>query len=220
MGVELDHSSSTRKRRAQQRATELMFVSPSEPVSEECLSSWPSSSEPSSFRNTASPGLSLCSSEADSGRRDAVWVHGSCWFFILWDVCSVAYLLFPLLSLLAPPWPHLKKTKGNWQAAGQGELSYMISPWGTLLCAFIWKLSFSTSLGNSSHRPVTPKCLCWSIVLVSYWRPHWQLKLSTGIKNGTNCNPFRLLERQGRPRTTIDAVNGDGLLSAQGRCIC
>lgn len=138
MGVELDHSSSILKRWAQQRATELIFVRPSKPDSEECLSSWPSSSEPTSFRNTASPGLSLCS-EADSGRRDAVWVRGSCWFFILWDVCSVAYLLFPLLSLLAPPWPHLKKTKGNWQAAGQGELSYMISPWGTLLCCLYLK---------------------------------------------------------------------------------
>lgn len=96
----------------------------------------------------------------------------------------VAHLLshFSLLSL-PPCFSFLKKTKGNWQAAGQGKLSYIISPLGTSLCCRIWKLSFSTSLGKSFHRPVTPKCLCWSIVPVSYWHVHWQLSLSTGIRD-------------------------------------
>lgn len=57
----------------QQRAVELISVVPSVPVSEECLSSCPPSSEPISLGNTASLGLSLCSSEADSGLGDAVY---------------------------------------------------------------------------------------------------------------------------------------------------
>jgi len=56
----------------QQRAIELIFVVPSTPVSEECLSFCPPSSKPISLRNTGSLGLSLYSSEADSGLGDAV----------------------------------------------------------------------------------------------------------------------------------------------------
>lgn len=141
-----------------------------------------------SFKNTASFGFSLCSFEADSGLGGAVWFYCGCWVFILWDIFSQTLELltcfshFFLLSL-PPCFSFLKKTKGNWQAAGQGKLSYIISPLGTSLCCRIWKLSFSTSLGKSFHRPVTPKCLCWSIVPVSYWHVHWQLSLSTGIRD-------------------------------------
>lgn len=154
------------------------------------MSSWPSSSEPISFRNTASFGYSLCSLDAESGWGDAVWFYCGCRFFILWDVfkhlsCSLAFFHFSPFLSLSPCFSPIKKTKGNWQAARQGKLSYIISPWGTSLCCLIWKLSFSTSLGKSSHRPVTPKCLCWSIVPVSYWHTHWQLSLSTGIRNGS-----------------------------------
>ena len=202
IGVELDHSSWTLKRRAQQRAIELIFVSPSKPVSEECLSSWPSSSEPTSFRNTASFGLSLCSSEADSGLRDAVWVHCSSWFFILCDVCSQTLVSLTCFSHFSPclflPDPTSRKPREIDKQQDRGNWAILFLLRELYFAAFIWKLSFSTSLGKSSHRPMTPKCLCWSIVLVSYWHVHWQLKLSTGIKNGSQLQSVQAAWEAGK----------------------
>lgn len=98
---------------------------------------------------------------------DTKWFYCGCRFFILWDIlarpwsCSLAFPIFlpPLLSLHAPPHTSKKpreidkqQDRGNWAI-----LFLLREPH---FAAFIWKLSFSTSLGKSSHRPVTPKCLC------------------------------------------------------------
>lgn len=53
--------------------------------------------------------------------------------------CSLAFStsLPPCPSRLAPSL--CKKTQGNWQAAGQGKLSYIISPSGAFLCCLYLK---------------------------------------------------------------------------------
>lgn len=134
---------------------------------------------------------------------------GECCVVLLWLWVFHSLRCFQTLELftcfvhfsplsLPPCLSLLKKTKGNWQAAGQGKLSYIISPSGTSLCCLIWKLSFSTSLGKGSHRPVTPKCLCWSIVPVSYWHAHWQLSLSTGIRNDSQLQSVQAAWKAGK----------------------
>lgn len=68
-----------------------------------------------------------------------------CWFSILWDVFSQTLELLTCFFRLLLPWPPrpapslLKKTQGNWQAAGQGKLSYIISPSGAFLCCLYLK---------------------------------------------------------------------------------
>lgn len=97
-------------------------------------------------------------------------------------------LLFPLLSLLVSPplfLPLSRKPREIDKQQDRGNWAILFLLREPHFAAFIWKLSFSTSLGKSSHRPVTPKCLCWSIVPVAYWHAHWQLSLSTGIRNGS-----------------------------------
>lgn len=154
--------------------------------------------------------------------------YGGCWFFSFSEIfllkhlsCSLAFTpSLPTLSLLTPcSSPTSEKPREIDKQQDRGNWAILFLLWEPHIAAFIWKLSFSTSLGKTSHRPVTCKCLCWSIVPGSYWHAHWQLSLSTGIRKGSDCKPFRLLERQGRPRMDIDTVNGDGLLSTQGRCI-
>jgi hypothetical protein len=137
--------------------------------------------------------------------------HLSCWHPPPSSLPPCLSLPTPLLS---------QKTKGNWQAAEQGNWAILFLLWEAHFAAFIWKLSFSTSLGMSSHRPVTPKCLCWSIVPVSYWHAHWQLSLSTGPGTGSQLQSVWAAWEAGKACADIDTANGDGLLSTQGRCIC
>lgn len=123
---------------------EPVFETPSKAISVSFSSS--SSSEPASWGNSAFLALIPCSFDADSGMADDAWLHGGCWFFIPWSVFSQTLELLacnsPPPSLLVSPLhtpPLSKKTKGNWQAAGQGKLSYIISPLGSSLCCLYLK---------------------------------------------------------------------------------
>lgn len=131
-----------------------------------------------------------------------------CWFSILSDVFSQTLELLtwffhfsPSLSLppcfSRPPSPPGKPREIDKQQ-DRGNWAILFLLWEPYFAAFIWKLSFSTSLGKSSHRPVTPKCLCWSIVPVSYWHAHWQLSLSTGIRNGSQLQSVQAAWEAGR----------------------
>lgn len=130
-------------------------------------------------------------------------VYRGCWFFILW-LFSVKYLSCSLAvspSLpISPCWllPPQEKPREIDKQLDRGNWAILFLLWEPRFAAFIWKLSFSTSLGKSSHRPVTPKCLCWSIVPVSYWHAHWQLLLSTGIRNGNQLQSVQAAWEAGK----------------------
>lgn len=112
-------------------------------------------------------------------------------FSVTWVACfhppstSLPSSLPPCLSLPCALLPSPRKPREIDKQQDRGNWAILFLLWEAHFAAFIWKLSFSTSLGMSSYRPMTPKCLCWSIVPVSYWHAHWQLSLSTGPGSGS-----------------------------------
>lgn len=203
---------------------ELVFVTPSKAISASASSS--SSSEVTSLSNTAFLDLIPYSFDVECGMGNDAWFHGGCWFFIPWSVFSQTLELhflppspLPTVSPLpTPPSPQKPREIDKQQDRGNWAILFLL--WEAHFAAFIWKLSFSTSLGMHSHRPMTPKCLCWSIVPVSYWHAHWQPSLSTGPGPGSQLQSVWAAWKAGKACADIDTANGDGLLSTQGRCIC
>lgn len=121
---------------------------------------WAQLSQKSSF------GLFLCFlSDEGSGLGILSGFIVAVVFYSLRYFSQALELPFPFSSLLYSPPPHApphtsKKPREIDKQQDRGNWAILFLLREPHFAAFIWKLSFSTSLGKSSHRPVTPKCLC------------------------------------------------------------